>query len=90
MRLTVSGQGGASAGPPIQALADAFVEFERRIADERPSEVLLTDDSDRALAAGLVALKLLIPVLSSEEARDRASANGRLIAQLTDSYTPPA
>ena len=42
------------------------------------------------VAAALVAAKLLIRVSAADAARDPASANGRLIAQLAGAYTRPA
>ena len=53
--------------------------------------MVLADDSDAALAAALVATKLLIDVVATAgRARARSSANGRLIAQLAEAYTRPA
>ena len=51
---------------------------------------MLADDSEEALAAALVATKLLIEVRAAEAARNPESANGRLIAQLAGAYTEPA
>jgi hypothetical protein len=76
-----------SAGPEeaetsIAGLAALLVELEGSLVQSRPDRVLLADASDRALAAALVATKLLIAVEASPAARDPAAANGRLIAQL--------
>ena len=70
-------------------LARALLEAEQEIERERPETVVLIDDSDRALAVALVALKLLIPVQAQSAASEAPSANGRLIAQLAATYTPP-
>jgi len=64
--------------------------FEERFEADRPEAVVLTDDSDAALAAALVALKLLISVEAAPGARDAPTANGRLIGQLAGTYTPAA
>jgi UDP-N-acetylglucosamine 2-epimerase len=66
-------------------LASALLACEAELEAERPERVVLLDDSDVALAAALVATKLLIPVAAASGARSPASANGRLIAQLADS-----
>ncbi len=71
-------------------LAHALTAFEQRFEADRPETVVLNDDSDTALAAALVALKLLIPVESTLGARDAPTANGRLIGQLAGAYTPAA
>ena len=73
---TAEGADGSSAG-----LARLLVSFERSLSAEPPDRVLLADDSDAALAAALVATKLLI----RGQIRGRSAAtstNGRLIAQL--------
>ena len=72
------------------SLAEALVAFERRVLDERPDTVTLADASDAALAAALAALKLGVTVEAVPEAREGASDNARLIAQLTPSYTADA
>jgi hypothetical protein len=43
---------------------------------------VLADDSDAALAAAIVASKLLLPLESRVNASEAASRNGALIAQL--------
>jgi hypothetical protein len=67
----------------IQALADELVRLESALEEQRPAAVLLADASDHALAAALVATKLLIPVatVGVDGAED---ANARLLAQLAD------
>jgi hypothetical protein len=72
------------------ALAAALVAFEAAAEAERPDSLLLCDDSEPSLAAALVAAKLLIPTEALAAARDPATANGRLLAQLTAAYTAPA
>jgi hypothetical protein len=69
------------------SLARDLVHFETAALDRRPDAIVLADDSDTALAAGLVAAKLLIPLQATEAARTPSSANGRLIEQLADAYT---
>lgn len=82
MNELVVSAGPETAEPSIAGLAALLVELERSLDEERPDRVLLADDSDRALAAALVATKLLIAVEARPAARDPATANGRLIAQL--------
>ncbi len=78
-----AGPPGAGEDPTSSApLARALLAFEAEIEAARPERVLLLDDSDEALAAALVATKLLIPVDAEPGARQPATANGRLIAQL--------
>ena len=72
------------------ALARAVVSFEAEALAREPDSIVLADDSDAALAAALVAAKLLIRVSAADAARDPSSANGRLIAQLAGAYTRPA
>jgi hypothetical protein len=92
---------GAPAGADSSAaLAAALVAFEADAEAERPDSVLICDDSEPSLAAALVASKLLIPTSALAAARDPATANGRLLVQLTEdlpapappgsTYTPPA
>jgi hypothetical protein len=71
-------------------LARALSEFEADVTGQEVTEIVLADDSDSALAAALVATKLLIPVTALAVAREPSSTNGRLIAQLVGSYTRPA
>jgi hypothetical protein len=70
-----------------QALAAALVELEGALEADRPDAVLLADDSDAALAAALVATKLLVPVEATAEAVGTGTLNARLIAQLAPTYT---
>lgn len=57
-------KGPADGGPggEIAALAAELVRLEKALRDEPPTAVVLADAGDRALAAALVATKLLIPV----------------------------
>jgi hypothetical protein len=66
----------------IAEFADLLRAFERSLASEPPERVVLADDSDTALAAALMATKLLIPLDWRFDASSPASVNGRLIAQL--------
>ena len=75
-------EAGASSGLP-----GLLLHFERSLEADPPGLVVLDDDSDAALAAALVALKLLIPVKASPGAKNAASVNARLIAQLAGTYT---
>ena len=77
--LVITGTGEGADGS-IAGLARLLVSFERSLSAEPPDRVLLADDSDAALAAALVATKLLIAVRSEADAA--TSTNGRLIAQL--------
>ena len=52
------------------------------LSTDPPERVLLADDSDAALAAALVASKLMIALDAEPAASEAASPNGRLIAQL--------
>ena len=82
--------GSAESEPSVAALAAALTAFETEVSDRQPAEIVLADASDAALAATLVGAKLPVPVTATERARDPASANGRLIAQLAGAYTAPA
>ncbi|MGH2986006.1 MAG: hypothetical protein ACRDLO_04880 [Solirubrobacterales bacterium] len=70
-------------------LARLLVELERSLSADPPDKVVLADASDDALAAALVATKLLIAVEAAPAAMDPQSSNGRLIAQLA-TYTSAA
>ena len=66
----------------IRALAHELLRFESSLGEARPSAVLLVDGGNSALAAALVATKLLVPVATvGAEADDENSA---LLAQLAD------
>jgi hypothetical protein len=80
--LTVKGAHRPAEGGAIADLAGLLLEFERALTADRPERVVLADDSDEALAAALVAAKLLIEVEATPSARATTSPNGRLIAQL--------
>ena len=71
-------------------LARHLVAFEAEFAVQRPAKVLLGDASDAALAAALVAAKMLISLEATPAARDPSALNGRLIAQLAPTYTDVA
>jgi UDP-N-acetylglucosamine 2-epimerase len=70
--------GGAATG----RLAAALVAFEAEFEAERPDAVVVADDSEVALAAALVATKLLIPLEATAQATAADSPNGRVLAQL--------
>lgn len=70
-----------------EPLARALAAFEAEAEARPPDEVLLADDSEAALAALLVATKLLIGARAVEAARRSTTANGRLIALLAGAYT---
>jgi hypothetical protein len=75
--------------PSVGGLARLLVDFERSLSAEPPDRIVLADASDEALAAALVATKLLIAVEAKPDARDPQTPNGRLIAQLA-TYTSAA
>jgi hypothetical protein len=79
--------GEASRDGSSQALAEALLALERELERDPPGAVLLADDSDAALAAALVATKLLVPVQAVEGAAAGAGVNARLISQLAATYT---
>lgn len=81
-----AGEPADSSGPLARALAG----FEAEAMGQEPGLVVLADDSDAAVAALLVATKMLIKVAATADARARSSANGRVIAQLAEAYTRPA
>lgn len=62
-------------------LTGALVALEAEFEAERPDTVVVTDDSEAALAAALVATKLLIS-LEATDAATTSSPNGRVLAQL--------
>jgi hypothetical protein len=72
---------GASRVPTLE-FAGLLRSFEHALSDDPPERVVLADDSDAALAAALVASKLLIPLESRVDASESPSANAALIAQL--------
>jgi hypothetical protein len=76
--------GGERRQVSTERLAELLVAYEGSFIGERPERVVLADDSDEALAAALVATKLLIPLVARPAAIQGATANGRLIAQLAD------
>jgi hypothetical protein len=81
---------GAQEGDPPGSsapLARDLTRFEAEALDRAPASIVLADDSDAALAAALVATKLLIPLTATDDARRATTVNGRLIAQLADAYT---
>jgi hypothetical protein len=77
-------------GDAIQALAASLVELESRIEADRPEIVLLADRGDHALAAALVATKLLVPVTAVADAGNpgedgpSGGENARLLELLAD------
>ena len=74
----------------IARLARTLTDLEAEATGQQAEAILLADDSDTALAAALVGAKLPVEVLAVDAAREPASANGRLIAQLAAAYTGPA
>ncbi len=78
------------ATPAVGELARALAALETDLGSQQFDSVLLADDSEAALAAALVATKLLIEVSASARARNPETANGRVIIQLADAYTEPA
>ena len=71
-----------------QPLADALVGIEQAVEADAPVEIVLADDSDAALAAALVATKVLLAVRAVAAATAGDSVNARLIAQLVPTYNP--
>lgn len=91
----VPGAGAAVPGASAQeassaGLAEALVALEARFDAERPERVVVTDDSDPALAAALVAAKLGIRLEATPDATGEPSDNARVIAQLAGTYTAGA
>jgi hypothetical protein len=86
--LIVTG-GPQATEPSVAGLARLLVELERSLSADPPDRVVLADASDDALAAALVATKLLIAVEAKPGAIDPGTSNGRLIAQLA-TYTSAA
>jgi hypothetical protein len=74
----------------VGALAEALIGFEAAVSGQQVDSIVLADDSDAALAAALVGTKLPVEVFAAAQARETASVNGRLIAQLAAAYTAPA
>ena len=68
-------------------LARCLVALEEALERDPPAVVVVADDSDAALAATLVASKLLIPVEIADESGAGESVNARLISQLAGAYT---
>jgi UDP-N-acetylglucosamine 2-epimerase len=85
MRITVDdsyeGIPEASASAATARLSGALVALEAAFEADRPEVVVVGDDSEVALAAALVATKLLIPVEAADGAATD-SPNGRVLAQL--------
>jgi hypothetical protein len=71
-----------SPGVSTPEFAGLLRSYEETLSREQPERVVVADDSDSALAAALVAAKLLIPIESRLDASRPASANGQVIAQL--------
>jgi hypothetical protein len=67
----------------IQGLAKELLRLESVLGDHQPTAVLLLDAGDRALAAALVATKLLIPVAAVGDG-GAGTTNAALLAQLVD------
>jgi hypothetical protein len=73
----------------IPALAATLLELERELTDRSPAAVVLADRGDRALAAALVATKLLVPVFAAGTQKSSGSAeNERLLGLLAEAAEP--
>ncbi len=68
-------------------LAVALTALEAEFQASPPDLVVAADDSEVALAAALIATKLLIPLEATAEATGSSSPNARVLAQLA---APPA
>jgi hypothetical protein len=89
LEATSAAGGSARAWDGTQAgLAAALIELEQALEADPPGTVLLADASDVALAAALVATKLLVPVEAVPDATAGDGTNARLIGQLAATYTP--
>jgi hypothetical protein len=67
----------------IQALAQELLRLESVLCEHPPTAIVLLDAGDRALAAALVATKLLIPVAAVDQDGGETK-NAALLAQLVD------
>jgi hypothetical protein len=83
VEASVDRPGDVDAADEIAALAHELLRLESRLREAPPSAVLLVDGGDTALAAALVATKLLIPVAAVGEEGER-DQNSALLAQLVD------
>ena len=86
--LIIKGARRAPEGRSIDGLAALLLEFEHLLSADPPDRVVLADDSDEALAAALVAAKLLIELEATASASATTSMNGRLIVQLACGQAP--
>lgn len=77
----------ASEAPAVAELATALSALEADLQGQECEALVLADDSEQALAGALVGTKLPVPVFATARAADRGSANGRLIAELAETYT---
>lgn len=77
-----AGLGAPSGTAATAGLVAALVALEADFEASRPEAVVVADDSETALAAALVATKLLIPLEATEAAIGTSSPNGRVLAQL--------
>ena len=77
----------ASEAPAVAELATALAALEADLHGQECEAIVLADDSEQALAGALVGTKLPVPVFATARAADRGSANGRLIAELAETYT---
>jgi hypothetical protein len=80
---SVDRPGDVDAADEIAALAHELLRLESRLREAPPSAVLLVDGGDTALAAALVATKLLIPVAAVGD-EGEGDQNSALLAQLVD------
>lgn len=67
----------------VGALAHDLVALELQMSEERPDAVLLADASDRALAGGLAAAKLVIPLAAVGDP-DPGAENRELLDHLVE------
>ncbi len=77
----------ASEAPAVAELATALAALEADLQGQECEAIVLADDSEQALAGALVGTKLPVPVFATARAADRGSANGRVIAELAETYT---
>jgi hypothetical protein len=76
----------AANGDEVAEIAASLVALEELMTGDRPDAVLVADAGNRALAATLVATKLLVPTLRLEDDSTGAGPemNRRLIERLAD------
>ena len=77
-------QGEAAGEGELSSLAARLLEYETQLEASPADALLVTDASDEALAAVLVATKVPIPVGFMAEEGAGGGVNGRLISRLAD------